>query len=104
MQFIAPTSGQIGFLRSVDILIMVVLGGLGNLTGSIFTASLLTFLPEFLRGFAEYRMLICPVLLLVMMLFRPAGLMGGWELSYQSLAQMWPKRKGEGISPYGTNY
>lgn len=101
MQFISPATGQIGFLRSVDILIMVVLGGLGNITGSILTAIFLTFLPEFLRGFAEYRMVIYPVLLLLMMLFRPQGLLGSFELSYEFLegvaAKVKRKEKGAGV-------
>lgn len=104
MQYISPTTGQIGFMRSVDILIMVVLGGLGNLTGSVITAVLLTFLPEFLRGFAEYRMLIYPVVLILMMLFRPSGLMGDTELSYEVLENVWNKLKGKRkeMSPGGT--
>ncbi|NLJ79441.1 MAG: branched-chain amino acid ABC transporter permease [Firmicutes bacterium] len=103
MQFISPTTGQIGFMRSVDILIMLVLGGLGNLTGSVVVAVFLTFLPEFLRGFAEYRMLIYPVLLLLMMLFRPEGLMGKTELSYSYLENIFSKFKRKGLRPDGTN-
>ncbi len=103
MQFISPTTGQIGFMRSVDILIMLILGGLGNLTGSVIVAILLTFLPEFLRGFAEYRMLIYPVLLLLMMLFRPTGLMGETEFSYEFFTKLLagPRRKELGSD--GTN-
>lgn len=82
MQYIAPTPTQIGFLRSIDILIMAVLGGLGSLTGSVLAAFVLTLIPEALRDFAEYRMLIYPVLLLLTMLFRPKGLMAGKEISF----------------------
>lgn len=103
MQFISPTTGQIGFMRSVDILIMLILGGLGNLTGSVIVAVLLTFLPEFLRGFAEYRMLIYPVLLLLMMLFRPTGLMGDVELSYELLAKLLARPKRKGLKSDGTS-
>lgn len=85
MAYISPSPSQIGFLKSIDILIMLVLGGLGSLTGSVISAGFLTFLPEMLRDFAEYRMVIYPVLLLLIMLFRPKGLMAGHELSYQFL-------------------
>lgn len=103
-QYISPTTNQIGFMRSVDILIMLVLGGLGNLTGSVISAVLLTLLPEFLRGFAEYRMLIFPILLLLMMLFRPAGLLGEKEISFELLEGMAQKIKikRKGVSPDGT--
>lgn len=94
MQFISPGQSQIGFLRSVDILIMVVLGGLGSLSGSVISAVFLTLLPEFLRGFAEYRMLIYPVILLLLMLFRPEGLMGGQELSLQFFKNLRGRKKG----------
>lgn len=105
MQYISPASGQIGFMKSVDILIMLVLGGLGNLTGSVITAILLTMLPEFLRGFAEYRMVIYPVLLILMMLFRPEGLMGKNELSFETFEKLLAKikNKNKGMSPDGSN-
>ncbi|HLG21398.1 MAG TPA: hypothetical protein VI382_01185 [Candidatus Manganitrophaceae bacterium] len=72
--FISPESFT--FLESVRILSMVVLGGMGSLPGAILGAFLLTLLPELLRGLANYRMLIFGAALVVMMLFRPQGLMG----------------------------
>src|SRR5690606_34747615 len=77
----------IGFLVSVEILAMVVLGGLGNLLGSVLGAGLVTFLPEFLRtsapAVAEHRMIFYGALLVIVMIFRPNGLLGtgsqaGW--------------------------
>ena len=65
-----------GFLKSVDILSMVVLGGLGSITGSVIGASILSAAPEFLRFMANYRMLVYGGLLVCMMIFRPNGLMG----------------------------
>ncbi|HBG02617.1 MAG TPA: branched-chain amino acid ABC transporter permease [Firmicutes bacterium] len=105
MQYISPAPGQIGFLRSIDILIMVVLGGLGNITGSIISAIVLTLLPEFLRGFAEYRMVIYSVLLIVMMLFRPEGIMGKNELSLEALENLVGrvKNRKKGMRPDGTS-
>ena len=70
-----------GFMRSVEILVIVVLGGMGSLTGSIIAAILLTILPEALRDFAEYRLLIYSGLLVIMMIFRPQGIFGTHEFS-----------------------
>lgn len=70
-----------GFNRSIEILVMVVLGGMGSVTGSVFAAIVLTLLPELLREFSEYRMLAYSFLLVVMMIFRPKGLQGTYELS-----------------------
>ena len=54
---------------SIMILVFVVLGGIGNIRGSIIAAIVLTLLPELLRGLNDYRMLIYAVVLIVMMLF-----------------------------------
>ena len=69
------------FNKSIDILIFVVLGGMGSITGSVIAASALTLLPEMLRGFDDYRMVIYALLLIVMMVFRPGGLLGKYEFS-----------------------
>ncbi len=66
-----------GFSKSVDILNMVVLGGLGSIPGSVLGASLLTAAPEFLRFMERYRMLVYGALLVFLMIFRPNGLLGG---------------------------
>ena len=70
------------FNRSVDYLIYVVLGGMGSITGSIIAAFVLTYLQEFLRFLKEYRLLIYPVILILVMLFRPQGLLGMTEFSF----------------------
>lgn len=69
-----------GFMRSVEILIMVVLGGMGSFTGSVLAAGFLTLLPELLRSLNDYRLLIYSIALVVMMIFRPEGLLGKKEL------------------------
>jgi len=69
------------FNKSIEYLVMVVLGGMGSITGSIIAASVLTLLPELLREFSDYRMLLYSIILIVMMLFRPKGLMGTAEFS-----------------------
>jgi len=66
-----------GFLKSVDILSMVVLGGLGSIPGTVIGAAVLTAAPEFLRFMSEYRMLVYGALLVCLMVFRPNGLLGG---------------------------
>jgi branched-chain amino acid transport system permease protein len=62
------------FTKSIEIVVMVILGGMGNTTGVILAAVLLTLLPEFLRPIADYRMMIYSLLLIILMLTRPQGL------------------------------
>ena len=69
------------FMRSFDILTMVVLGGLGSMIGSITGAILLTFISAFLSDFPEWRMIIYSVTMIILMLRRPQGLFGNKELS-----------------------
>lgn len=73
------------FLKSIDILVIVVLGGLGSVTGSIVAALGLTALPEALRSFSQYRMLVYSLALIIVMIFRPAGLFGNYEFSLTRL-------------------
>jgi len=69
------------FLKSIEIVVMVVLGGMGSTSGAILAAVVLTILPEALRDVAEYRMIIYSTLLVVMMLTRPSGLLGRHEIT-----------------------
>jgi branched-chain amino acid transport system permease protein len=62
------------FTKSIEIVVMVILGGMGNTLGVILAAVLLTLLPEVLRGFSDYRMIIYSLMLVVLMLVRPQGL------------------------------
>jgi branched-chain amino acid transport system permease protein len=64
-------------LKSFEILNFVVLGGLGSIPGTIVGTTVLTLAPEFLRFVQEYRMMIYGLLLVLMMIFRPNGLLGG---------------------------
>src|SRR6059058_29928 len=68
------------FVRSFEIVAMVVLGGMGSITGSTIAASVLTILPEYLRALANLRMVIYSVALVVLMLVRPRGLLGTREV------------------------
>ncbi|SDH22687.1 branched-chain amino acid ABC transporter permease [Desulfosporosinus hippei] len=76
--FIQPT--DFGFMKSVDILSIVVLGGLGSIPGTVIGAIVLTAAPEILRPLANYRMMVYGVLLVIIMIFRPYGLLGGVNL------------------------
>ena len=78
--FVRPDVAQ--FLRSIEFLIYVVLGGMGSMTGSILSAYVLTYLQEFLRFLQDYRLLIYPIILILVMLFRPKGLLGMREFSF----------------------
>jgi branched-chain amino acid transport system permease protein len=69
---ITPTGFD--FTKSIEIVVMVILGGMGNTLGVVLAAILLTLLPELLRPIAEYRMIIYSFLLIVLMLVRPQGL------------------------------
>jgi branched-chain amino acid transport system permease protein len=68
------------FLRSIEIVTMVVLGGMGSVSGSVLAAIFLTGLPELLRPVKEYRLVIYSFLLIVLMITRPQGLLGTREL------------------------
>ncbi len=71
-QFLSPTGFD--FMKSIDIVVMVILGGMGQTAGVILAAILLTLLPECLRGFAGYRMIIYSLLIIGLMMARPQGL------------------------------
>lgn len=70
-----------GFMKSTEYVVMVVLGGMGSLTGSIVASIILTILPEALRAFSEYRMLLYSIVLIIVMIFKPSGLLGTHEFS-----------------------
>lgn len=84
------------FMKSIEILVMVVLGGMGSMLGSILSASIYTVAQELLRSFASYRMVAFAVLLILMMLFRPSGLLGDYDFSLSRLIEnALAKRRGE---------
>ena len=70
-----------GFLKSFDILIFVVLGGLGSMSGAVIAAILLTFVSSFLSDYSETRMILYSAILIVTMIYRPQGLMGTKEIT-----------------------
>lgn len=88
--FIKPELAS--FNNSINHLIYVVFGGMGSISGGILAAYALTILQEFLRIIKDYRLLIYPVILILVMLFRPQGLLGTKELSLVKFAD-WIKSK-----------
>ena len=77
--FLKP--GLFGFLKSIDILVIVVLGGMGSVTGSVIAAVLLALITTFLQAFTEIRMILYAALLVIIMIFRPKGIMGTKEIT-----------------------
>lgn len=99
-RFISP--GSFGFLLSIELLSMVVLGGLGNLLGSVLGAGFITYLPELLRtsvpAVAQHRMVFYGALLVLAMILRPNGLLG--TSSEQGWLEVWLARRKAGAGGY----
>jgi branched-chain amino acid transport system permease protein len=91
------------FIRSIEIIIMIVLGGMGSITGSVLGAIVITILPELLRKLPGdlygYRLVIYSALLILIMLTRPQGVMGAKEFGIPWLKR--PQRRPEGDKPVG---
>lgn len=81
------------FLKSFDILVMVVLGGLGSTTGAIIAAIFITVLTAVLQSFPAIRMILYALILIIVMIYRPQGLMGNKELGRQTFGRIWSGRK-----------
>jgi branched-chain amino acid transport system permease protein len=82
IRFLHPDS--FSFIKSIEYLIFLYAGGAASLSGSIIAAGSLTLLPEFLRvaGFDQWRLVVYPLLLIIIMLWRPSGLMGDREFKF----------------------
>jgi len=79
--FINPASFT--FMESAIILSIVVLGGMGSILGVILGAMILILLPEYLRAFSEYRMIIFGAAMVLMMIFRPQGIISNIRQKYE---------------------
>ena len=82
------------FVKSMEVVVMVVLGGMGSITGSIVAATLLTVALESLQAADQYRMVLFSMLLIVLMLTRPSGLFGTREI--WDAAPRWLRRRPDG--------
>lgn len=91
IQTIAP--GDFNIMASIAILIIVVLGGVGSLTGTFVAAIVLGALDTILQNFGTIRMIIYSLALILIMIFKPAGLLGTWEFSFKRLLD----RKGKEV-------
>lgn len=86
---------QFDYNFSINILVMVVLGGMGSFTGATISAVVLTVLPEVLRGFNDYRMIIYALALIIMMIFRPTGLLGRREFHITKVVNKFRRKNTE---------
>lgn len=89
------------FMMSINILVIVVLGGLGSLTGSIIAAILLAVVSTLLQPFPEIRMILYALVLVILMVFRPQGLLGTQELSFKVFGRLLRKPTGESEPEHG---
>jgi branched-chain amino acid transport system permease protein len=80
-----PHPNDFTFVRSFEIIIMIVLGGMGSITGAVLGALVITFVPEVLRmlpgGVYNYRLVIYALLLIIIMITRPQGILGNYEIA-----------------------
>jgi branched-chain amino acid transport system permease protein len=84
-------------VKSTELTIIVIFGGLGSVSGSVVGTILLTFLPELLRSFANWRLVLYGAAVIMIMISRPQGLMGGKEFSIKGLVRFIAKRRKEGV-------
>jgi len=91
IQFIRPT--MFNMAKSTDLTIMVIFGGLGSISGSIIGTILLVSLPELFRNFAQWRLVIYGLAVIIIMVGRPKGVMGGFELTPSGIRKSMAARR-----------
>jgi branched-chain amino acid transport system permease protein len=91
LSYVDPTI--FGWKKSADWIIMVFFGGVNSLTGSVLGAFVLSALPQFLRSLESYRFVIYAVLVLLIINFKPSGLLGEWELTPKNIKKLFSKIK-----------
>lgn len=94
MSYVDPSG--FGWKKSADWVIMVFFGGVNSLTGSTLGAFILSALPQVLRSLQDYRYVIYAVLVLLIINFKPSGLLGEWELTPRHVKELFTKRKNKG--------
>ena len=102
-QFLSTNDFQ--FIRSFEIIIMIVLGGMGSLTGAVLGAIVITIMPELLRmmpgDFSKYRLVVYSALLIIIMLTRPQGILGTREFGLSWLKRA--RKRPEGTQAVGAS-
>lgn len=81
--FYVLNPNQFTFNKSIDILVMVVFGGMGSMSASVLAAIVIGILNMYLQQFTDIRMIIYGAALVLMMIFRPQGILGSWEISIE---------------------
>lgn len=81
--FFVLNPNQFTFNKSIDILVMVVFGGMGSMSASVLAAIVIGILNMYLQQFTDIRMIIYGAALVLMMIFRPQGILGSWEISIE---------------------
>jgi branched-chain amino acid transport system permease protein len=84
--FLQPKMFQL--IKSTELTIIVIFGGLGSISGSVIGALVLTSLPELLRSFAKWRLVVYGAAVVFIMISRPQGLMGGYEISFRNAKRL----------------
>lgn len=87
MTFLQPK--MFSLAKSTELTIIVIFGGLGSISGSVLGALVLTSLPEVLRAFYEWRLVFYGLAVIFIMISRPEGLMGGYELTPSSMKKLY---------------
>ncbi len=82
-----------GFMKSIDVLIIVVFGGIGSTTGAVVAAVVLGFLNMYLQDFGNLRMIIYALAIIAIMIFKPSGLFGTWEFSVKRIFNKFSKKE-----------
>lgn len=85
--FVQPS--MFGIIKSTELVVMVIFGGMHSVTGATFAAVILTALPELLRAASAWRLVLYGALVVLIMIVRPKGLLGYWELNFKSLRIFW---------------
>lgn len=91
MTFLQPK--MFSLVKSTELTIIVIFGGLGSISGSVLGALVLTSLPEILRSFSQWRLVIYGLSVIIIMISRPEGLMGGYELTPSSMKKLFKRLK-----------
>jgi len=95
--FLVPDSFD--FMMSINILMIVVLGGMGSMAGAVIAAAALTSLPVLMQFLAQYRMIIYALMLIIVMIFKPTGLLGTYDFSLSRLLEKGITRLRAGRAP-----